>query len=66
VCESPGPGLINQAPTIEWIKQKKGARRNLQVNSIPVFHHSIIPGWKKKNGGGAIPYYQAFLEIPIY
>jgi hypothetical protein len=34
--------------------------------SIPVFHHSIIPGWKKKNGRVAIPYYQAFLEIPIY
>jgi hypothetical protein len=34
--------------------------------TIPVFHHSIIPGWKKENGGVAIPYYQAFLEIPIY
>jgi hypothetical protein len=34
--------------------------------TIPVFHHSIIPGWKKKNGWGALPYYQAFLEIPIY
>jgi hypothetical protein len=34
--------------------------------SIPVFHHSIIPVWKKKNGGVAIPYYQTFLEIPIY
>jgi hypothetical protein len=34
--------------------------------SMPVFHHSIIPGWKKKNGRVAIPYYQAFLEIPIY
>jgi hypothetical protein len=34
--------------------------------TIPVFHHSIIPGWKKENDGVAIPYYQAFLEIPIY
>jgi hypothetical protein len=34
--------------------------------TIPVFNHSIIPGWKKKNGWVAIPYYQAFLEIPIY
>ena len=34
--------------------------------SISVFHHSIIPGWKKKNVGVAIHYYQAFLEIPIY
>jgi hypothetical protein len=34
--------------------------------SIPLFHHSIIPGWEKENGGVAIPYYQAFLEIPIY
>jgi hypothetical protein len=33
--------------------------------SIPIFHHSIIPGWKKKNGEGMVPYYQAFLEIPI-
>jgi len=33
---------------------------------IPLFQHSIIPGWKKKNGWVAIPYYQAFLEIPIY
>ena len=34
--------------------------------TIPVFHHSIILDWKKKNGWVAIPYYQAFLEIPIY
>jgi hypothetical protein len=34
--------------------------------SIPLFHHSIIPGWEKENSGVAIPYYQAFLEIPIY
>jgi hypothetical protein len=32
----------------------------------PVFHYSIIPGWKKKNGWLAIPYYQAFVKIPIY
>jgi hypothetical protein len=34
--------------------------------SIPVFHHSIIPVWKKKNGRAAIPYYQTFLEITIH
>ena len=33
---------------------------------IPLFHHSIIPGWKKKDGWLETPYYQAFLEIPIY
>jgi hypothetical protein len=34
--------------------------------SIPVFHHSIIPGWKKKNGCLGIPYYQHFVEFPIH
>jgi hypothetical protein len=33
---------------------------------IPLFQHSIIPGWKKKNGWVAIPHYQAFLEVPIH
>jgi hypothetical protein len=34
--------------------------------SIPVFYHSIIPGWKKKNGCLEILYYRAFLEFPIH
>jgi hypothetical protein len=33
---------------------------------IPSFHHSIIPGWKEKNARLEIPYYQAFLEIPLH
>jgi len=32
---------------------------------IPLFHHSIIPGGNTQNGWMGIPYYQAFLEIPI-
>jgi hypothetical protein len=28
--------------------------------TIPVFHHSIIPGWKKKNGWGQSPIIKHF------
>jgi hypothetical protein len=38
----------------------------LLLFTIPVFHHSIIPGWNKQNGWVVIPYYQAFLKIPIH
>ena len=34
--------------------------------TIPLFQHSIIPGWKKKNDLLEITYYQTFLEIPLY
>jgi hypothetical protein len=33
---------------------------------IPLFHHSIIPGWNKQNGGVEIPYYQQFVEFPMH
>jgi hypothetical protein len=33
---------------------------------IPLFHHSIIPGWNMQNGGVEISYYQQFVEFPIY
>jgi glyoxylate utilization-related uncharacterized protein len=33
---------------------------------IPLFHHSIIPGWNMQNGWVGIRYYQQFVEIPIH
>ena len=39
---------------------------HLFLFTIPVFHHSIIPGWNKKNGWVEIPYYQQFVEIAIH
>jgi hypothetical protein len=35
-------------------------------NQCMKWFYSIIPGGKKENGGVAILYYQAFLEISIY
>ena len=32
---------------------------------IPLFHHSIIPGWNMQDGWLGIPYYQQFVEFPI-
>jgi hypothetical protein len=41
-----------------------------QHDKIPpigeLFHHSIIPGWNKQNGGLGIPDYQHFVEFPIH
>jgi hypothetical protein len=33
---------------------------------IPLFHHSIIPGWNMQNGWREIPHYQQFVEFPIH
>jgi len=40
--------------------------RSSQYPTTPSFHHSIIPGWDKQNGGLKIPYYQQFVEITIH
>jgi hypothetical protein len=62
------------APEVSEEEDKKGAQITAPLRSAigmmecwkNGIHHSIIPGWKWKNGWPGIPYYHRFVGCPLH
>jgi hypothetical protein len=57
--------IVNGICVLRTILNAFGEKKK-SLSSVPAFHYSIIPGWKRKNSWLGIPYYQQFVEIPLH